>query len=169
MGLRKIARPQREYSEEEKQEIKNMWKNSQNIREKQRLLCVKLRVSDRKSEKEIAEITGFTPGSIRVFISKYHQRGAYSLLNKPQHGNHRSLSKEEEQEVLGGFSELAEKGQMLIVSDFHKALEQKAGHAVALTTAYNILKRHKWRKIMPRSRHPKKASDSEIEDYKKNH
>ena len=34
---------------------------------------------------------------------------------------------------------------------------------------YFLLQRHKWRKVMPQSRHEKKASDEAIEAYKKNH
>ncbi|MDE7249890.1 MAG: winged helix-turn-helix domain-containing protein, partial [Lachnospiraceae bacterium] len=32
---------------------------------------------------------------------------------------------------------------------------------------YCVLKRHGWRKVMPRSRHPKKASEEVIETSKK--
>ena len=43
------------------------------------------------------------------------------------------------------------------------------GHyTVAKSTVYNMLYRNNWRKVMPRSKHPKKASDEAIEVYKKN-
>jgi hypothetical protein len=32
------------------------------------------------------------------------------------------------------------------------------GHPVAKTTGYRVLKRHQWRKVVPRPRHPKRSA-----------
>jgi hypothetical protein len=57
---------------------------------------------------------------------------------------------------------------MLVVADIAKAYENKIGKKVSLVMIYLLLKRHKWRKVMPRSQHPKKADEKDIEAYKKN-
>jgi hypothetical protein len=38
---------------------------------------------------------------------------------------------------------------MLVVSVIHNALEQHLGRKVALASAYNLLHRHGWRKLVP--------------------
>jgi len=41
------------------------------------------------------------------------------------------------------------------------------GHSIGHEQIYRVLRRHGYRKIMPRSRHPKKASNEKIEQSKK--
>lgn len=57
---------------------------------------------------------------------------------------------------------------MIEVGDIHRAYERAVGHPVTRNAIYYLLHRHGWRKVMPRSKHPKKASDEAIEAYKKN-
>ena len=56
---------------------------------------------------------------------------------------------------------------MLEVSEIARAYEEKIGKKVSLVMIYLLLKRHNWRKVMPRSKHPKKADEQAIEAYKK--
>jgi len=49
--------------------------------------------------------------------------------------------------------EKAEAGQIAEVS-----YEEKVGHSIHSGQIYYVLKRHNWRKVKPRSRHPQKAS-----------
>ncbi len=79
------------------------------------------------------------------------------------------MSREAEKEFLQTFEEQAKAGQMLIISDIHAAYEKRVGKPVSVSTVYNLMHRNGWRKVMPRSRHPKKANDEAIEAYKKNH
>ena len=58
---------------------------------------------------------------------------------------------------------------MLTVSEIKSEYCKHVEHKVADSTIYRMLARHGWRKIMPRSKHPKKASDQAIEAYKKNY
>lgn len=44
----------------------------------------------------------------------------------------------------------------------------KVGHSIGNGQIYRALKRHNWRKVMPRSRHPKKASEEAINASKNN-
>ena len=79
-----------------------------------------------------------------------------------------SMSYEEEKAFLQGFFERSEAGQIIEVKEIHLAFQEAVGHPVTLSAIYYLLKKHEWRKIMPRSRHPKKASPEAIEAYKKN-
>ena len=44
---------------------------------------------------------------------------------------------------------------------------EKVGHSIGGSQIYRMLKRHGWRKVMPRSKHPKKANEEAIEASKK--
>jgi hypothetical protein len=50
----------------------------------------------------------------------------------------------------------------LIVTEIKEALEARLGRRIALASAYNMLHRHNWRKLVPDKRHPK--SDSEAQE-----
>ena len=74
---------------------------------------------------------------------------------------------EEETALLEPFSKEAEAGQIVEVSEIKAAYEEAVGHTIGTAQIYYVLQRHKWRKVMPRSRHPKKADDEVIETSKK--
>lgn len=156
------------YSNEAKQEINKLYKKSKDAMEQKRLLCIKLRVVNGKKAREISEITGYTIGTAQDMISRYNKSGIEPFLYKKRPGNNRKLSVLDEQELLAKFQKTAENGEILVVSDIHKAYETKACTTVSLATVYNMLHRNGWRKIMPRSKHPQKASNEVIDAYKKN-
>lgn len=82
-------------------------------------------------------------------------------------GNHRSLSLEEEDEILDTFKKDAEKGKIVSAWEIKKAFDEKLGRDTGRGYIYMLLARHGWRKLMPRSKHPNKASDEEIDSSKK--
>ena len=164
-----MARPQKIYSEDEKTIIKKACKKCKNIKEQNRLLCLKLRIVKGFSSKYISEIVGYRASFVDEIISIYNKCGLTGIEAKKQGGNHKNLSFEQEKELLDSFSKQAENGKMLEVSDIITAYEKLIGRKVAKSIVYKMLGRHKWRKVMPRSEHPNKASDEEIEAYKKNH
>ena len=53
------------------------------------------------------------------------------------------------------------------VSEIKTSYEQAVGHRTGGSQIYYVLRRHGWRKVMPRSKHPKKASEEVIETSKK--
>ena len=77
------------------------------------------------------------------------------------------MSVEEEEQILQTFYERAEKDEMVEISEIKKAYQEKVNHKVSETQIYYVLHRHGWRKIKPRSRHPKKATPEAIEASKK--
>ena len=55
---------------------------------------------------------------------------------------------------------MAENGGVWVVSQIKPALEKALGRRMALATAYNILHRNGWRKLVPDKRHPQKAQEA---------
>ena len=56
---------------------------------------------------------------------------------------------------------------MVEISEIEAAYQKKVDHKIGEVQIYRVLHRHGWRKIMPRSRHPKKATPEAIEASKK--
>ena len=77
------------------------------------------------------------------------------------------MSYKEEQEILDRFSEAAKAGHILTVKEMKAAFDEKLGRDTGRGYIYMVLDRHGWRKLKPRSKHPKKASDEEIAASKK--
>ena len=77
------------------------------------------------------------------------------------------MSYEEEAALLKPFEKKAEAGQMVEISEIKAAYQEAVGHPIGTSQIYYVLHRHKWRKVMPRSRHPKRASEEVIETSKK--
>jgi transposase len=164
-----MGRPQITYTEEQKAEIKKAYRTSKNKKERSRLLCIKLRVLKGMPTKQIAEITDLSPIYVNIIIGSFVKSGVESLMSKPQTSHNRNMTVEQEEEFLKPYKEKAIAGEILEISSilkaYSKALDNKK---VSKSTVYNLLHRNGWRKIMPRSQHPKKASDEAIEAYKKN-
>lgn len=116
---------------------------------------------------EIALITGYNIGYIPKLIARYRDGGLEAIVGNHYHGNRRNLTVAEEAAILRPFQERAEAGQMVDVREIKAAYEAAVGHEIGSGQIYFVLKRHKWRKVMPRSRHPKKASEEVIETSKK--
>ena len=152
------------FTNEQIEEIKIAIKESKDKNEYRRLECLRLRAECKKELKEIAEITGYNEYHVSKIICKYAKQGIKSIKNAQRKGNHRKLSIEEEKELLAPFLQKAEKGEMLVVSEIHKDYETKTGSKSPKSTIYYMLARHGWRKIMPRSKHPK-SKPEEFEAY----
>ncbi len=154
-------------SEEEANEIAEIRKTIKNKMTDKKLYAVELRGRG-KSNPEIAEKLDTSPKVISKWVSAYKKGGAEALFEHRKGGNHRNMSYEEEEKILSEFSKQAEQGKIVEVSEIKKAYDKAVGHETKPTQIYALLKRHKWTKKMPRSRHPKKAKDEVIEASKKN-
>jgi len=127
---------------------------------------VKLRGEGKKNE-AIAEQLETSSDMISRWISTYAKEGAEALLAKKRTGRPTNISYDEEAKLLAEFETKAKAGQIVEVSDIKAAYQEKVGHTISSGQIYYVLKRHKWRKVKPRSRHPKKASPEVIETTKK--
>lgn len=91
------------------------------------------------------------------------------LAGKPtrSHRPRQNMSRDEEKAFLAPFFTLASSGGILVVSGIHVALEEHLGRKVAVSSVYNLLHRHGWRKLAPDKHHPDRDPPAQ-EAWKKN-
>jgi transposase len=153
-------------SEAEYETAKALAKANQNKRVDKRLQVVILRYEGLK-DREIAEKLGFHRKRVSQMCAECAAAGLEEYARHKYGGNHRALSEEEEAEILEEFAEKAEKGEVVTAQAIKKALDEKRGKDTGKAYVYRVLERQDWRKVMPRSRHPKAASEAEREASKK--
>jgi transposase len=154
-------------TQEEYETVKETAAKNKLKRVDKRLQVILLRYEGLK-DKEIAEKLDYSGKRVSQLCAEFKAVGAEKFARHKYGGNHRNLSNEEETEFLENFKEQAESGQIVEVSEIKAAYEQKLGRELkSKGHIYSILARHGWRKVMPRSKHPNKASDEEMESSKK--
>jgi transposase len=144
-------------------------KARQGISDKQvdkRLRAVQLR-GEGKNNQEIAQILETSSDMVSLWVSAYAKSGIEALLPKKRGGNRRNISFEEEAKMLAEFEERANAGQIVETSEIKQKYQELVGHTIGSGQIYFVLSRHGWRKVKPRSRHPKQASPEVIEASKK--
>ena len=73
---------------------------------------------------------------------------------RPGGRRRQNLSINRETEILTPFLERARGGGILVVPQIKAELEAALGRPMALSSVYNLLHRHGWRKLAPDKRHP---------------
>ena len=113
----------------------------------------------------IALRLGVAKQTVHNLISLYNRKGA-SAVETPGKGRRQRayLSLSEERHFLEQFFSQSASGQVPTVREIHDALEEQLQQPVAKSTVYRLLKRHHWRKVAPRPRHPQ-ADPSEQEAF----
>ena len=154
------------FSEEEIAAIEQRRKENKDKRAEARLKALELRAKG-AGAKEVAKATGFHSNHVTRLVAKYRKEGLDGISGNHYGGNRRNMSLEEEAEILAPFKARAEKGELVEISEIAKAYQSAVDHPVGKGQIYVVLHRHGWRKIKPRSKHPKKASEEEIAASKK--
>ena len=154
------------FSKEEIGAIESARKKNKNKRAEARLKALELRAKG-ATAKEVSKATGFHPASVTRLVAKYRDHGLEGITGNHYGGNRRNMSVAEEAAILAPFRERAEKGEIVEVKEIEAAYQAAVDHPISVSQIYFVLHRHGWRKVMPRSRHPKKASDETIEASKK--
>jgi len=157
-----------EITKEQTKELREEMKRTKSSYSYRRLEAVALR-GEGKSNAEISKLTGYHYDVIGRLVKEYVKTGleAYKT-DKRKGGNNRNATEIEEKEFLKQFEETAEKGQIITVEEIALAYDKRFGKEhKSKSTVYYLLKKSEWRKVMPRSRHSKKASDEAIEASKK--
>ena len=80
---------------------------------------------------------------------------------------HQNMTTEQERELLAPFLERARTGGILVVGQVKTELEARLGRSMALSSVYNLLHRHGWRKLAPDKRHPQSDPLAQ-QEWKKN-
>ena len=131
-----------------------------------RLQVIKLYLMGKKHQ-EIADKLNFSREWVCKLCNEYRQKGLVEYARHKYGGNNRAMTIEEEEAILAQFEEEASKGKLVVANTIKKAFDEKRGKQTGSGYIYMLLKRHKARKIMPRTAHPQKASEAEIEASKK--
>ena len=148
-------------SAEQEGEIEEARKKNKNVERRLHALLLYGKGVDRK---EIAMRTGVAYNYICPLVVKYRDGGLSAIVESHYGGNNRHLTYEEEEAVLEPFRQQAQEGHIVETSAILRAYEAKVGRTFEKDHGqiYRVLERHEWRKVMPRSKHPKKASEEEI-------
>lgn len=120
------------------------------------------------SSEEVAGIIRVSSGTVIQWVHLYNNNGEEALILKGRGGRRRChMSNEEEKSFPEKLEKEAEKGFIITAKTVMKRAEEQLGYEVSEDYAYDLLHRHQWKKISPRSVHPK-ADKSKQEEYKKN-
>ena len=155
-----------EISQSQLLEIEAARKKNRNKNVERRLYVLVMR-AEGKSLEEISEKTGYHISTASKLIARYMRDGISAIAENHYKGNRRNMSFEEEAAILTPFIERAKRGEMVDIKEIAAAYQKAVPHKISDTQIYYVLHRHGWRKIMPRSRHAKKASEEAIEASKK--
>ena len=155
-------------AEEEVKAIEEARKRTKNKNVDIRLKALLMHAAG-KRHKEIAAATEFRATYISELVGKYCRNGLEAIVENHYVGNRRNMSYEEEEAILTPYKKAAEAGQIIETSAIKAAYEKAIGRSLEKDHGiiYRVLARHGWRKIMPRSKHPNKASDEAIAASKK--
>lgn len=101
-------------------------------------------------------------------IFEFKRDGIQSIETKGKGGRKNCyMSIEDEIEFLSKYIKDARLGKIATIAKIKSDFDKKVGNDVHKTTIYRMLERHNWRKIVPRSRHPK-ANVEKQDEFKKN-
>jgi transposase len=124
--------------------------------QRQRIQMILLRESG-MAQPAIADAMGVSLSTVNRAHMAYDHGGLKALKSKPSGGRQReNMTVVEEKVLLARFAKAAGAGEMLNIHDLKAAYEKAIGHETSNSTVYNLLARHRWRKLMPRPFHPKR-------------
>lgn len=116
---------------------------------------------------EIARHVGLAWQTVRNLVSQYNRLGPGAVEGPGKGGRRRAyMNLEAEAEFLEPFFERASTGKVATAMEIKREWEKRLGRSVHKTTVYRLLKRHGWRKIVPRPHHVQ-AKDEEQREFKK--
>jgi transposase len=147
-------------------DIRVKLKKNKDVKAQRRLIALNM-YRQGKTNTEIAEATGYHPQRITVLVTEVLTNGLDSILQDGRTSNNYRMTYAQETEFLVQFEEMAENGQLVTVSPILKKYEEVTGKSSNTTSIYRLLKRHGWRKLQPRRKHPKAASSEEQSRQKK--
>jgi transposase len=109
---------------------------------------------DPRPASQIARHTGLALQTVHNLISSYNRQGPSALEGPGKGGRRRAyMTQEEEAQFLWTFTERAKTGEVATATRIQRALEKKLGRSVDKSMVSKMLKRHGWRKVVPRPAH----------------
>jgi transposase len=160
-------RPKKPFPPGSAEVLKRALKAARSAAETKRLQAVLMRAISDSSPAEISAITGLSVATVRILHSTFLTKGLSGLQGPGRGGSRRrNLTEDEERAVLAPFVDPAKTGGVIVVRAIHEAYARAVGRSVSPSTVYRLLARHGWRKLTPRSRHPKQNGAAQ-EAFKK--
>ena len=155
------------FDSKQKRQIKHWKKKIRDIK-----LYRKIEVLDYASKgythREISELTDFGISRVSDLVREFVKNGIGYFTKEQRKGSKpRNLTPKQEEQLISEFREKAIKGQIVSLTEMKMRYEELRGKETANSTFYDFLERVKWRRVMPRGAHPKKATDEAIEASKK--
>ena len=148
-------------NEEQVAELQAARKKNKNKNVERRLQALVLYATGMKNE-EIGIRCGYSPTHVGKLAGKYCTKGLEAVAVDHRRSNNWNMSFEEETAFLAPFVKAAEAGQIVTVKEIRISYEQKIGKELkGRSQIYDLLERHGWRKVMPRGKHPRQASEEE--------
>jgi transposase len=149
------------------EEVAFRWKHDPRPHCRQRWLIIYQALVDPREAAQIAKHCGVSTETVHQLISAYKRHGVAAVETAGKGGRRYGyLTLEQEQQFLAPFFAQAQVGTITTVAQIRQAFEAQVGQEVAETTIYRLLHRHGWRKLAPRSFHPK-ANPEEQALFKK--
>jgi transposase len=129
---------------------------------RQRWLIIYTALVEPRKAEEIAKHCGVSKAPVHQGICTDNRFGVKAIETPGKGGRrHEYLTLQEEQQFLAPFFARAESGEIATTAEIWQAFEAQVGHKVDDSTLYRLLKRHGWRKLMPRPRHPKAHKEAQ--------
>ena len=153
-------------SEQEYERIKEAVKKNKNKRVDKKLQVLIMR-HENKGNEEISARTGYNARYITTLMGQYKKQGLEEFMRNKYTSHNHALTEEQEQAILAEFEEAAEAGQAVTAQEIKARFDEVRGKDTGRGYIYMLLKRHGWRKVSPRSRHPKAADEEACEASKK--
>jgi len=155
------------FSEEQQSEILELLITTENVNLYRKLEVIYY-ASLGWTNATIATATRYSLSRVSDLVSEYATNGiGYFTEEHRKGGNNRNLQPEDERAVVEVFAEQAKNGQVVKLDEIKREYDKKCGKTAGLSTFYRYIHRMNWRRVMPRSQHPKKADDEAIEASKK--
>jgi len=150
-------------------QAKEMLKRAKTIEEFRQAQALILPLEYGFSIKQVADVTGISCGWACQLRTRFIRNGGKTDDTTPKRGGRRreNLSREEEAAFLAPFIERATQGGILVVGEIKRALDARLDREVPLSSVYNLLHRHNWRKLAPDKKHPQANLEAQSE-WKKN-
>jgi transposase len=124
------------------------------VREHGRVTCIRLLALGWEAQ-DVAEAVGCTRSTVYRRKAEFLGQGETVLFVDGWGGRRNEvLTLAEEAEFVAYFEDAAREGQMVTATMMLTELAQRCGKPPTASTLYRILKRHGWRKVVPRPRHP---------------
>jgi len=149
-------------------EIKAKMNESKSKEEFRRWQAFYLVTEKKMRAEEASDITGVSVKTVYQWI--YFLNKDKSKLSPKSRGGRRKylMTWQEEENFLKELTEQSNKGAIVIIKYIKEKIEENIGHKVSKDYPYDLLHRHGWRKISPRTKHPNSNSELQ-EEFKKNY